>query len=571
MNSPRHRLAALLMCGLLLLIPNVLSYAGSATWNFNPTSGDWNTAANWTPATVPNGRADTAMFDVSNITAISQQDVIDVAEIIFNPGASAYTISVPGTLNFTATGITNNSGLAQNFVVPGLGASIHFHNSATAGENTVLTQQGPSSVEQTLIAFHETSSAVSATFINQGNAQFGSGTWFLNSATAANATIFNQAGVDNGGSTFFFDAATAGSATIVCEGGSSVNPLPSFLSFFNRSTAEDATIIANGASDSVSPAIVEFYGISSAGNATVIVNGGTARGALGVDLSFYRNASAANASFIINGGINGGSGGKLSFWDGALGGTANVKLFDNGTLDLSNHDPGTVSLGAIAGTGLVSLGHTNLIVGTNNSSTTFAGIIRGPASLIKTGSGNFALFSPNDYQGGTVVQDTGFLFVNNQTGSGTGTGPVQVNSGGLGGNGIISGGVVVGDGSAGAASFRPGKNDRSPGVLSIGQTLTFNADATYLWLLDTVRVIASSVVTVGVTIDSAALFSPAELQSGTLSAGTVFTVINNNGAAAIVGSFSNLPDGSSITVGSNTFQADYEGGDGNDLTLTVVP
>jgi hypothetical protein len=27
--------------------------AGSATWNLNPTGGDWNTAANWTPATCP--------------------------------------------------------------------------------------------------------------------------------------------------------------------------------------------------------------------------------------------------------------------------------------------------------------------------------------------------------------------------------------------------------------------------------------------------------------------------------------------------------------------------------------
>ena len=26
-----------------------------------------------------------------------------------------------------------------------------------------------------------------------------------------------------------------------------------------------------------------------------------------------------------------------------------------------------------------------------------------------------------------------------------------------------------------------------------------------------------------------------------------------------------------VTIGSNAFQASYEGGDGNDLTLTVVP
>ena len=39
----------------------------------------------------------------------------------------------------------------------------------------------------------------------------------------------------------------------------------------------------------------------------------------------------------------------------------------------------------------------------------------------------------------------------------------------------------------------------------------------------------------------------------------------------IAGSFGNLSDGGILTVGSNTLQANYEGGDGNDLTLTVVP
>ena len=39
----------------------------------------------------------------------------------------------------------------------------------------------------------------------------------------------------------------------------------------------------------------------------------------------------------------------------------------------------------------------------------------------------------------------------------------------------------------------------------------------------------------------------------------------------IIGTFMNLPDGGTITAGNNTFQANYEGGDGNDLTLTVVP
>jgi hypothetical protein len=147
---------------------------------------------------------------------------------------------------------------------------------------------------------------------------------------------------------------------------------------------------------------------------------------------------------------------------------------------------------------------------------------------------------------------------------------VQVNSGELAGNGTISGPVVVGNGNPGAARLRPGKSEHNPAVLTIDNTLTFSSDGTYLWLLDTVGAIASSVVANGVTIDSAALFTPLELQSGTLTTGTVFTVITNNGLGAIAGRFTNLADGGTITIGSNTFQANYEGGDGNDLTLTVV-
>jgi len=53
--------------------------------------------------------------------------------------------------------------------------------------------------------------------------------------------------------------------------------------------------------------------------------------------------------------------------------------------------------------------------------------------------------------------------------------------------------------------------------------------------------------------------------------GTVFTIIDNTAATAIAGVFSNLPNGSTITAGSNTLQVNYQGGDGNNLTLTVVP
>ena len=75
----------------------------------------------------------------------------------------------------------------------------------------------------------------------------------------------------------------------------------------------------------------------------------------------------------------------------------------------------------------------------------------------------------------------------------------------------------------------------------------------------------------GVTINSGALFSFIGLGSGTLTVGTVFPAISNASAAPISGTFANLTDGSTFTLDGNTFQADYQGGDGNDLTLTVIP
>jgi len=48
-------------------------------------------------------------------------------------------------------------------------------------------------------------------------------------------------------------------------------------------------------------------------------------------------------------------------------------------------------------------------------------------------------------------------------------------------------------------------------------------------------------------------------------------LIRNTSADPISGTFSNLPDGAIVNVNGNNLQASYEGGDGNDLTLTVVP
>src|SRR6476659_6991603 len=104
-----------LLPALVLLFSVQSSLAGSATWKANPTSGDWNTAANWTPATVPNGESDSASFAVSSKTAISLSAAVEANTIAFETSANSFTVTAPSQiLSLSGVGVINNSAVMQN-------------------------------------------------------------------------------------------------------------------------------------------------------------------------------------------------------------------------------------------------------------------------------------------------------------------------------------------------------------------------------------------------------------------------------------------------------------------------
>jgi hypothetical protein len=109
------------------------------------------------------------------------------------------------------------------------------------------------------------------------------------------------------------------------------------------------------------------------------------------------------------------------------------------------------------------------------------------------------------------------------------------------------------------------------GTLTVQNMLTFNVDGTCQIELDSSAIDADGIVSNGVTIDQSAQFSLTDLGSSSLPIGTIIIVLSNTSVTPITGTFGNLADGAVLTVGSNNYQANYEGGDGNDLTLTVVP
>ena len=321
---------------------------------------------------------------------------------------------------------------------------------------------------------------------------------------------------------------------------------------------------------------------SGIGNASFTINGGTAPNAGGGSVRFIGELGAYDATLIANGGTNGGLGGTIYFAGQFEARRTQVEIYGNGALDVSGQSPGPFGhpgarIGSLAGDGLVFMGGVPLEVGRNNLDTTFSGTMQDGgasggtgASFTKIGTGTLTLSGANTYTGGTTVT-AGALVINNTTGSGTGTGAVQVNQGTLAGSGTISGAVTVGTGGGLGAFLAPGKGASEATTLTIQSALTFKVDGIYTYKLNTKRAEADQVIANGVTIESGAQFSFVSVANRTLTPGTVFTAINNTSTDPITGTFANLPDDSTFTVGNNTYQVDYQGGDGNDLTLTVIP
>ena len=134
----------------------------------------------------------------------------------------------------------------------------------------------------------------------------------------------------------------------------------------------------------------------------------------------------------------------------------------------------------------------------------------------------------------------------------------------------ISSAVTIGTGSSAGAILLPGASATSPGTLTINKTLTLRSSSSYKCVLK--RGTPSKLNTVaarGVTIGTNVPFTFSDIGTGTLTAGTVFTIIKNTSASPITGRFSNLSDGLILSNQGTNLIVSYTGGTGNDLTLTV--
>ncbi len=275
--------------------------AQDATWLSSPTSGNFNDAANWNPATVP---IRTAFFGTSNTTALTFSASTDIGGWTFNAGASAYTFATNQLVEFLGAGIVVNGGSATiNINVAG---NVEFFGTSTAGSATINDKYNMS---------------------------------FNNNSTAGNATITN--GVS--GDLRFDNFSTAGSATITNS---------NTVFFFQDSSPGDAAITNNSGGK------VDFSGTDGPSRNDTLTAGSIAGGGLFLLGVNELTVGGNNLSTEVSGAILGANSsslvkigaGRLTLSGAAtLGGTtvdAGTLAISGGTLNVTN----TITVGSSAGT-----------------------------------------------------------------------------------------------------------------------------------------------------------------------------------------------------------------------------
>jgi len=209
-------------------------------------------------------------------------------------------------------------------------------------------------------------------------------------------TVYSQASVP--GSAVNFDDSALGTTTVNLTTALS----PAGMSFSNSAKAYSFT----GGGQLSGPG-----GISKRGSGTLTVGNSGSNG-------FTGPITIHEGTLQLSGAAN----------ELPTGATVTLDDVAGATLDLNNNSQtlANISGGGATG-GNVSLGSARLTL--KAVSGTYGGIISGTGMLITTNSGTLALSGANQYSGGTLVISSASLRVNNPSGSGTGSGPVDVENG----------------------------------------------------------------------------------------------------------------------------------------------
>ena len=201
-----------------------------------------------------------------------------------------------------------------------------------------------------------------------------------------------------------------------------------------------------------------------------------------------------------------------------------------------------------------------------------------PRAIGKTGTGTVIITGNNTFSGGFQLT-AGQAYINNTTGSGTGTGAVSVAAGStLGGTGTIAGALTV----SSSGRLAPGNSGPTAvGNLTVANDVTLLPSAEFVVRLNSATeggydrlTSTGNVILTGSTLT-------ASVGSGyTPVAGQKLFIIVNSGAGSTTPTFNGLAEGATLNIGGFDFQIHYGANfeapgqpltTGNDVALTPVP
>ncbi|HZK09352.1 MAG TPA: BspA family leucine-rich repeat surface protein [Bacteroidales bacterium] len=363
----------------------------------------------------------------------------------------------------------------------------------------------------------------------------------------------------------------------------------------------------NGVNSNIGVNIIGSVVESNNGNIVLIGTGGQGSGNdnLGVDI-----VSSAQVRDI-------GTGGVTIVGDGGTGVQANLGVQINGPASVTSNG-GDISISGIADpatTGIYNIG--TIIRYTATVSTTGSGAISidgtsgggvgsnygleisSDGTVVSTENGDIALNGsvPSSSQGANNLG----VYFNNALINSTGTGSIQIigtsasadspaiNIESLG-TPITAGGAITATANVGklktpagipAYSIFDATTTAVNGILAPGQSpgqLAINGNFA-IGSGDALEIEINGFTTAGTDYDQLVVNGTVDITdatltlvdnfAGSLPEGHIFTIINNTGTGAVVGTFNGLPEGTAMSFNGQGLVISYNGGDGNDVVLTV--